>query len=431
MTAKLLSIFVVWGKMQIDLTLTEPQDDFVFSEAQYPLFVGGFGAGKSESLFKRLLIQKLTYPKLNQGYFAPNFDLISLIAFPRLTELLTQCGLKFELNKSEKVFDIRGYGKIICRSMDNPSSIVGFEIADAVIDELDTMDKKKAEDAWNKVIARCRQKKSDGALNTTAVGTTPEGFRFCYERWEKDKKKGYVLYRAPTQSNPYLPQSYIDGLMNSYPPALLKAYLGGIFCNLASGGVYPDFDRTKNNSRETIKSREPLHIGMDFNVLKMAAVVHVMRDGKAHAVDELVNVRDTQTMATLIKERFPDHKIIIYPDAAGQATSSKNASESDHIILRKAGFSLIVDGTNPSIKDRLNAYNAQILNANGDRSYYVNVAMCPSLTEALEQQVYDKHGMPDKSTGHDHVVDAAGYFIAKQFPIVKPIAKSTTLAWRR
>ena len=51
--------------MKIDFTLTEPQENFVFSEAQYPLFVGGFGAGKSESLFKRLIIQKLTHPHLN------------------------------------------------------------------------------------------------------------------------------------------------------------------------------------------------------------------------------------------------------------------------------------------------------------------------------------------------------------------------------
>jgi phage terminase large subunit len=47
--------------MQLDLTLTEPQDDFVFHEATYPLFVGGFGSGKSEALFKRTIIQKLKY----------------------------------------------------------------------------------------------------------------------------------------------------------------------------------------------------------------------------------------------------------------------------------------------------------------------------------------------------------------------------------
>lgn len=414
--------------MQIDLTLTEPQDDFVFASEQYPLFCGGFGAGKSEALFKRVLIQKLQYPQLNQGYFAPSFDLINLIAFPRLTELLTECGLKFRLNKSEKVFHIDGYGQIICRSMDAPNSIVGFEIGDAVIDELDTMPKDKAENAWNKIIARCRQKKPDGKANTAAVGTTPEGFRFCYERWEKKASDKYVLYRAPTYSNPYLPESYIDGLRDSYPPQLLSAYLDGKFVNLNSGGVYPDFDRELNKSKETIKPREVLHIGMDFNVLKMAAVVHVLRDGQAHAVDELVDVRDTPAMCKLIKEKFPDHQINIYPDAAGQATSSKNSSESDHAILRAAGFRLIVNGNNPAVKDRINAFNAQILNSRGDRSYFVNTDMCPSLTEALEQQAYDKHGAPDKSTGHDHVLDAAGYFVVKQFPIIKPMAKRVNIS---
>lgn len=417
--------------MQIDLTLTEPQDDFVFSEEQYPLFCGGFGAGKSEALFKRILIQKLQYPKLNQGYFAPSFDLINLIAFPRLTELLTECGLKFNLNKSEKVFHIVGYGQIICRSMDAPNSIVGFEIADAVIDELDTMPKDKAENAWNKIIARCRQKKSDGKANTAAVGTTPEGFRFCYDRWEKRPSDKYVLYRAPTYSNPYLPESYIEGLKDSYPPQLLAAYLDGKFVNLSSGGVYPDFNRNLNASKETIQPHEVLHIGMDFNVLKMAAVVFVLRNGKAIAVDEIVNVRDTPTMAQVIKEKYPNRTIRIYPDAAGQATSSKNSSESDHVILRSAGFMLVVNGSNPAIKDRINAFNAQILNSNGVRSLAVNVDMCPNLTEALEQQAYDKHGMPDKSTGHDHVLDAAGYFIVKQFPIERRMATSVKIRMAR
>lgn len=379
-------------------------------------------SGKSESLFKRLLIQKLTYPKLSQGYFAPSYDLISLIAFPRLEELLTSCGLRYKLNKSEKVFHIQGYGQIIMRSMDNPDSIVGFEIADAVIDELDTMPKDKAQNAWNKVISRCRQKKPDGRPNTAAVGTTPEGFRFCYERWEKNASDKYVLYRAPTMSNPYLPESYIDGLRESYPPQLLAAYLDGQFVNLASGGVYPDFDRKKNHTDEEIKQGEPLHIGMDFNVLKMAAVVFVMRQGKLVAVDELVNVRDTPAMAELIKEKYKGHHIKIYPDAAGQATSSKNASESDHAILKKAGFSIIVNGSNPAIKDRINAVNAQICNSNNVRSLLINTNNCPNLTEALEQQVYDKHGMPDKSTGHDHVTDAFGYCIVKLFPIIKPQA---------
>lgn len=55
----------------------------------------------------------------------------------------------------------------------------------------------------------------------------------------------------------------------------------------------------------------------------MAAVVYVIRDGKPRALDELVNVRDTPTMARLINERFAGHEVVVIPDAAGQAKSSK------------------------------------------------------------------------------------------------------------
>jgi hypothetical protein len=48
-------------------------------------------------------------------------------------------------------------------------------------------------------------------------------------------------------------------------------------------------------------------------------------------------------------------------------------------------------------------------------------------TEALEQQVWDKNGEPDKTSGFDHPNDANGYFIVKRWPIVKRTASVTPL----
>jgi hypothetical protein len=42
--------------------------------------------------------------------------------------------------------------------------------------------------------------------------------------------------------------------------------------------------------------------------------------------------------------------------------------------------------------------------------------------ESLEKQPYDKNGEPDKAGGLDHIVDAAGYFIAYRYPVIKRIA---------
>ncbi|ENT8377337.1 TPA: terminase, partial [Acinetobacter baumannii] len=152
-------------------------------------------------------------------------------------------------------------------------------------------------------------------------------------------------------------------------------------------------------------------------------------EGKPRALDELVGVRDTPTMCQLINERFPDHDITVIPDASGQATSSKNFSESDHAILKKNGFKVEVNGVNPGIKDRITAVNAQILNAEGERHLKVNTNKCPNFTATLEQQVYDDFGMPDKSAGLDHVGDAGGYPIAKRFPIIiQKVFKRRTIA---
>ena len=54
---------------------------------------------------------------------------------------------------------------------------------------------------------------------------------------------------------------------------------------------------------------------------------------------------------------------------------------------------------------------------------FVNTKRCPVFTEALEQQIYDKHGMPDKDGGHDHVTDAGTYPVARLYPIIKRSAQ--------
>ena len=203
---------------------------------------------------------------------------------------------------------------------------------------------------------------------------------------------------------------------------MIRAYLDGEFVNLASGAVYPDFSRTLNHTNERIQPGEALHIGMDFNVLNMTAVVSVIRDGRPLTLAEVTKVRDTPAMCKLLRSRFDGHGMTIYPDASGQNTSSKDASESDLSILRQAGFTVSVNNVNPAVRDRVNAVCAMILNAEGDRRWLVNTDACPTLTECMEQQPYDTNGEPDKTSGMDHAPDAVGYFLAKRWPVVRRAA---------
>lgn len=417
------------------MTMTRPQAEFFQLPDKYPLFCGGYGTGKTEALINSAFRDYFDAPTAMIGLYEPSYDLIKLILMPRLEERLTELKIAHRLHKTDKTITLRSKKKwnrnptFIMRTLDNPSRIVGYQTYRAHVDEIDVLKKDQAQLAWRKIIARNRQKPKgvEKPFNRVSAYTTPEGFKFAYETWVKNKKEGYAMVQASTYSNPFLADDYIPSLIASYPPQLIKAYIDGEFTNLTSGSVYPDFKRDLNHSPTTMQPGEPLHIGMDFNVLNMAAIIFVVREDKPHAVAEITKGRDTPTVAALLKERYAGHDITIYPDASGQNTSSKSASESDLSILESHGFRIDAPSKNPPVKDRLNSVNALILNGKGERKLRVNTDLCPEFTECLEQQPYDKNGEPDKDGGHDHANDGAGYFLHTRWPLLKPNASVETL----
>lgn len=405
--------------MRIRAKGTKPQTALVNSTAKFPAMVAGFGAGKTQALTFRAL--RLIFSNGGDvAYYLPNYPLVRTIAYPRFQQALDDLGVPYDLNRSEHVLRVNNK-QIIFRTMENPDTIVGYEVGDSLVDELDTLPTQKAAEVWNKIIARNRQKKPDGTQNTVAVGTTPEGFRFVYDKWMKNRTESYELIKAPTYSNPHLPAGYVDSLRETYPSNLLNAYIEGEFVNLAAGSVYVNYDRELNNSKVEANTSETLHIGMDFNVNNMSAAIHVMRDSKAYAVDEIIGAQDTPAVIKIIKNRYPNNPVIVYPDASGGSTNTTNAGTSDIILLKNANFSVNAPKANGRVRDRVSAVNMALCNNDGQRLYYVNVDKCPNIALGLEQQAYDKNGEPDKRAGFDHLNDAVGYFVVRKMPIKRRI----------
>lgn len=406
------------------MALSQTQLDFIECLEPYPAFVGGFGSGKTTAGIVRAMRLKVAHPECDIAYYLPTYGLVRDIALERIPAMCALYDWTHTVNKSASAITFGDNGRLILRSMDNPARIVGYQVAHSIVDELDTLGRDKAREAWNKIIARNRQNciAADGTRvrNSVAVTTTPEGFGFVYEQWQQKPAPGYVLYRARTVDNAEnLPPDYITDLSNSYPPNLLMAYLDGEFVNLTAGTVYHAYRRELNRCDTVIAEREPLHIGMDFNVAKMAAVVFVLRNNNPHAVAELTGILDTPTMINIIAERFAGHPIYVYPDASGGSRRSVDASASDLSLLRAAKFMVFVNGCNPFIKDRVLAMNI-MLERDGERRLRINDAACPMFAEALEKQAYDKSGQPDKSGGLDHITDAGGYYIAYRFAVRPP-----------
>lgn len=405
------------------IKLSGPQLHLVNSRKQFPGFVGGFGSGKTEALINRAIKYKLTSPECNIAYYMPTYDLVSVMGFPRFEAKLDAMGFDFETRTGTNPrIMVREAGDIIFRTMNRPERIIAYEVADSFVDEIDTLKEKDAKDVWGRILSRNRQKKNNGQKNTAAIATTPEGFKFVYQNWKnKPPSEEYELIKASSYSNKHLQEGYIQSLIDLYPSQLVEAYINGEFVNLAQGSVYPKFDRVLNgcNTQINTLAKEPLHIGQDFNVGKMASIICVLRgNNEPHAVGELCNVFDTPTTITLLQQRFPGHPIIIYPDASGNARKSNQASQSDIALFTAAKMNVFVNNVNPFIKDRVLSVNVMICNGKEERKLKVNINNCPILVESLEKQAYDENGEPDKTSNLDHPIDALGYFIAYRYPVL-------------
>ena len=401
--------------------LNVPQSKFLQMDTKFRAYVAGFGSGKTWVGCTGLLEHFCKFPNIDAAYYAPTYKLVKGVFYPTIEEVAHNMGFdcRIKLADAEVHLSYGGkhYGVIHCRTMDNPENIVGFKSGHALVDELDILTAEKAELAWRKILARMRYK-VDGLKNGVDVTTTPEGFKFTHDRFVKRGGGQYGLIQASTYDNEEnLPHDYIETLKEDYPEQLIEAYLNGQFVNLTSGTVYQNYDRVAHNSTETVREGEPLYIGMDFNVTKMAATIYVKRDGgrEWHAVDEVTNGYDTPEMITILRERYPDHHITVYPDSSGKNRKSVSASSSD-IGLLEGVFSVVYNPTNPFVKDRVLAVNSAFHRG----VLFVNTRACPTTADNLEQQVYGSNGEPDKKGGKDHQNDATGYPIAYEMPINKP-----------
>ena len=409
--------------MKVDVKLLPHQLEFLKDDkTRFLALVGGFAAGKTYSFCIKAVDLALKNIGCRGVLLEPTNSMVQDVLIPEFERTLEELGIDYEYKASPlpkfKLNFKHGSTEILMRSAENYKRLAGLNLAFAGVDEVDTIEKKTAHSMWRMLQSRLRQ----GKLYQLFSTSTPEGFSFLYDFFvEEGHKPDRRIIHAKTADNPFLPDDFIPSLLASYPANLIKAYLEGQFVNLTSGQIYYSYDRELNNTNLTLDDfpNHVLHIGQDFNVNKCASVVHIVDKNIPYALDEIVGAKNTEDVIRIIKERYPKRRVIIYPDASGK-NQKTNASVSDIVLLKNAQFELNYTAANPRVRDRIASMNAMLHNATGKRNYLINKKTCPSYAKSLEQQVYNKVGEPDKEHDLDHPTDAAGYFIHRVFPLVKP-----------
>jgi hypothetical protein len=377
----------------------------------------GYGAGKTRALCAKAVM----LAAVNQGFIGcvmePTGPLIRDIWQTDFEAFLEAYDIPYTFRASplpEYMLHLPGGDtKILCRSFENWSRIIGLNLAWVLADEIDTVTPSIANKAFPKILGRLRS----GNVRQFGAASTPEGFRWMWNTFGSDEAKqrpDRQLIKMRTADNPHLPPDFIERLEANYDPSLLRAYLDGEFVNLTTGQVYDRFDRVKHVTTTVPDiTREPIRVGIDFNVGNMSAVIAVRLNNGLLVIDEIAGAHDTDALAQEIRRRHPQQQIYIYPDASGGSRST-NASQTDIQILESYGMSNQSPRSNPPVRDRVAAVQALLENGKGQVRLQVAQG-CRRVIECLELQCYSDKGEPDKDAGFDHMNDALGYLVWREF----------------
>ncbi len=377
----------------------------------------GYGAGKTRALCAKAVMLAAA----NQGFIGavmePTGPLIRDIWQNDFEQFLENYEIPYTFRASplpEYMLHLPGGDtKILCRSFENWSRIIGLNLAWVLADEIDTVTPSIANKAFPKILGRLRS----GNVRQFAAASTPEGFRWMWTTFGSDEAKARPdrhLIKMRTADNPHLPPDFIERLQANYDPSLLRAYLDGEFVNLTTGQVYDRFDRNKHciaNPPDT--ASESLRVGIDFNVGNMSAVIANRLGSSLLVIDEIAGAHDTDALAQEIIRRYPNRRMYAYPDASG-GNRSTNASQTDINILESYGMSNQSPRANPPVRDRVAAVQALLENGKGQVRLQVT-ERCKRVIECLELQCYTDKGEPDKDAGFDHMNDALGYLVWREF----------------
>jgi hypothetical protein len=258
--------------------------------------------------------------------------------------------------------------------------------------------------------------------------TTPAGLNWFHDLWEQAADQDdWSTFSYTTIQGGNVPAEEVEAARRTLDERTFRQEYLASFETL-SGRVYPDF--SDDNISDSIKDTGgPIMWGTDFNVSVLAGVLGSRVGDTLHIWDEVsVTQTNTDEVCAMLKARFPDRKIIAYPDPTGSARKTSSAGRTDHEIIRQHGFNCVSPKAPWAVKDKINATNCMIRTANGQIRLFVH-PRCKNTIKALKNVTY-KQGADDyiidKSAGIEHWTDGAGYLILSEFnPLYERAGKGT------
>jgi len=388
------------------MILSDPQDAIYYADARFRVVVAGRRFGKTYLSTTELLRYAALGRNRNVWYVAPTYKAAKDIAWDMLKDEVPKGWIR-KINESELSMRLVNGSTISLKGAEKPDNLRGRSVDFVVLDEFADM----KPETWTEVL---RPSLSDKQGHALFIGT-PKGRNHFYDLWTQDLDD-WVSFQFTTLEGGNVPDYEIEAAKRDLDERTFKQEYEAAFVNY-SGIIYYNFDR-QDSVQSTLLGDDHLHIGMDFNLDPMSAVVSIRDGSKLRIIDEIVIYgSNTDEMVDEIKQRYPNKRITIYPDPACKQRKTSAGGKTDLSILVNAGFAVKVRERHTSVRDRINSVNARLKTSDGERHLFVD-PKCKQTIKSLERQTY-KEGtsQPDKDSGYDHMNDALGYLVDYLYPI--------------
>jgi hypothetical protein len=404
------------------MPLTNPQKQVVESKARFKVLVTGRRFGKTH-LAIRELIKNASLPNKMVWFVCPSYRQAKQVCWSGLKERLKDLKWIKKTNESDLSITLVNGSVIALRGADRSyDSLRGVGLDYLVMDEFADI----SSEAWFEVLRATLSDRKGGAMFTG----TPRGYgNWAYDLFCKGlEDKDWKSFQFTTLDGGQVDNDEVEAAKNDLDERTFRQEYLATF-ETYSGAIYYNFEREQNV--KTVKDNNTtLHIGMDFNIDPMSAAVFQIDNNVINFIDEvIIYSSNTEELVKEIQQRYPERKIIVYPDPACRQRKTSAGGRTDLTILQNAGLTVRVKNAHPQIRDRINAVNSRLKNTNEQRMMFID-PKCKNIIRGLERHLY-KEGttQPDKDSGFDHMNDALGYAVDYLFPIRKNYNKELPTRW--
>lgn len=406
------------------MPLSKPQKQILECDKRFRVLITGRRFGKT-FLCVQEIAKFARYPKKKVWYVAPTYRMAKDIVWNDLVDRMTKHKWVSKINHSDLKVILRNGSEISLRGADNENSLRGVGLDFLVMDEFADI----KEHAYTEVLRPTLSDK--GRMGAALFCGTPRGYgNWSYNLFSREKDDDqWASFQFTTLQGGQVSKQEIEQAKSDLDERTFKQEYEASFVNYA-GQIYYNFDRKENVMDKYTPQTAELHIGMDFNIDPMSAVISELKGNGIYIYDEIVIYSsNTDEMVEEIKNRFKDKHIYIYPDPASKQRKTSAGGVTDLAILKNAGFNLRVRNNHPLIRDRINSVNTKLKNANGTRTLFI-ANKCKTMLKSIERQIY-KEGttVPDKDNNYDHMNDALGYLVEYLYPVRRDFTPSKPKRW--